>query len=110
MAKQQPNEPHTVPDRRRLRKAYLIARDKYWIWRGYYTHDPSLSAWGMTEEVEDAYRFASLDECLIYWRSRHAFPEQYEHCLWDGYLRFYEETKKGLRQVMPVREQGELFA
>lgn len=102
-------QPTTVPDRRRLRKGYLIARDKYWIWCGHYSHDPKLSAWGMTEVLEDAYRFATLEEAMDYWRSRHAFPADYEHCIWDGYLHFYEETKKGMRRVMPTPPQGELF-
>lgn len=99
----------TIPDHRRLRKAYLIARDIYWIWKGHYSHDPSLSAWGMTEVFEDAYRFSTLDEAIDYWRSRHSFPQDYEHTVWDGYLRFYEETSKGLRRVMPTPPQGELF-
>lgn len=103
------DQPTTVPDRRRPRKGYLIARDKYWIWSGHYSHNPTLTTWGMTEILEDAYRFASLDEALDYWRSRHTFPADYEHCIWDGYLRFYEEKNGVLRRVMPTPPQGELF-
>ena len=102
-------DPHTVTDNRRLRKAYLVGRDKSFIWRGHYSHDPQCSAWGFTEHIEDAYRFESLQSCIDYWRSRHNFPEDYEHCIWDGYLTFFEETKKGIRRVMPVPEQEELF-
>jgi hypothetical protein len=98
-----------VIDRRRIGKAFLIGRDKYYIWCGHYTHDPDLSAWGMTEQIDDAYRFTNIQECLEYWRSRHNFPEEYEHCIWDGYLTFFEESKKGIRRVMPEPIQGELF-
>jgi hypothetical protein len=103
------NDVRVVVDRRRLRKAYLIGRDRYFISRGHYKHAPQCSAWGFTEEIEDAYRFQNLLECIEYWRSRHNFPEDYEHCIWDGYLTFYEETKKGIRRVLPVPEQMELF-
>lgn len=106
---EQVTERHVV-NRRRPRKGYLFGRAQYYIWRGHYSHNPALSAWGMTENVEDAYRFASLAECFDYWRSRHTFPKDYEHCIWDGYLTFWEETAKGLRRVMPVPEQTELFA
>lgn len=102
-------DPGAVIDNRRLRKAYLVGRDKYFIWRGHYRHEPQCSAWGFTEHIEDAYRFESLQACIDYWRSRHNFPKDYEHCIWDGYLTFFEETKRGLRRVMPVPEQGELF-
>ncbi len=94
---------------RRLRKAYLICREQYFIWQGHYKHAAHLSAWGMTENIDEAFRFSSLKEAIDYWRSRHTFPENYEHCIWDGYLTFFEESKKGLRRVMPIPPQQELF-
>jgi len=94
---------------RRLKKAYLIGRAEFFIWRGHYNVNPDLPAWGMDENIEKAFRFESLQACLEFWRSRHNFPERYEHCIWNGYLTFWEETKKGIRRIMPAPEQDELF-
>jgi len=65
-------------------------------------------SWGVTSKIEEAFRFKTLDACLEFYRSRHAWPEDYEANIWNGKVQFFKVTDAGVHRVMPV-EQPSLF-
>lgn len=58
--------------------------------------------WNVEESITvRTFRFHSFDEAVQFWRSRHRFPDDYEHCIHDGYLHFFEE-KGGTGRLVPI--------
>ena len=65
-------------------------------------------SWGVTEKLELAHRFKSLQACLDFYRSRHQWPEDYEVNIWNGHVQFFRIDGNEIYQVQPV-EQPSLF-
>lgn len=65
--------------------------------------------WGVTYDPTEATRFKSVNACIDFWGRIHSFPENYEQCIYNGYLQFFEYGPAGLRQMPRLTRQGSLF-
>lgn len=59
-------------------------------------------SWGCEFEIGKATRFDSPDRAARWWISKHAFPDEYEHYLYDGSIMIFETTKNGMKGVLPL--------
>lgn len=48
--------------------------------------------WGVTDDFFKANSFKSIEECQTHFLSKHAIPENFEHCLHNGYLKYFDNN------------------
>lgn len=54
------------------------------------------NTWGVTVKLEEATKFSSVQACNEHFLSKHSFPENYEHCTRDGFLKYLNIESKQL--------------
>jgi len=42
-------------------------------------------------DFKEAASFKSIAECQAHFLSKHAIPENFEHCLHNGYLKYFDD-------------------
>ena len=59
-------------------------------------------SWGCDPDASKAVPFPTVKEAAEWWLGKHAFPEDYEDCIFNGYLNFFDRTESGLKGLLPL--------
>lgn len=55
------------------------------------------NTWGVTNDLEKASAFGSVQDCIDHYLSKHAWPEDYEEYTRNGYLFFINQATNQIK-------------